>query len=411
MNSPVLDSPSPTPPSPKPPSPQSRRGGPVRLFTLDGSAALEKRLHHLCEQIRAALCGLLPPGKLEAILLAGGYGRGEGGVLSTPNGDQPYNDLEFYIFLHGNRHLNELRYGHPLEVLGQILTPQAGVDVDFKIASLDEFQRNPVSMFSYDLVSGHRQLLGRDDLFEPCAHHLLAENIPLMEASRLLMNRCSGLLFARERLDRRSRFTAEDADYVRRNIAKAALAFGDIILTVRGQYHWSCRERHHRLLALTPDPTLRFLDKVRSNHKVGVSFKLHPQRSNGVFSQLETHHAEVTALGLQLWLWLESLRLNVTFSSVRDYVEHPLDKCPETQAARNWLVNLKALGPGAGLLTPRCVRHPRERVLHALTLLLWEPDVLASTCWSERLHAELCTHSPDFSGMVCDYRTLWSRVN
>jgi len=406
MNSPVLDSPAPTPPPHS--SNPSRRSSPVRLFTIDGSAALEKRLHDLCEQIRAALCGLLPPGKLEAILLGGGYGRGEGGVLSTPNGDQPYNDLEFYIFLRGNRHLNELRYHRPLEVLGQILTPQAGVDVDFKIASFDEFKRSPVSMFSYDLVSGHHQLLGPAGLFDGCAQHRLAENIPLMEASRLLMNRCSGLLFARERLERRNRFTAEDADYVRRNIAKAALAFGDAILTVRGQYHWSCRERHHRLLELTPDPTLRCLDQVRRHHKVGVSFKLHPQRSNGVFSQLETHHAEVTALGLQLWLWLESLRLNTTFSSVKDYVDDPRDKCPGTYATRNWLVNLKTLGPKTGLA---CFRHPRERVLHALTLLLWEPDVMASHRWRKRLHAELCTYAPDFPGIICDYRTLWARVN
>ncbi len=385
-------------------------GSPTRLFTLDGSAGLENRLHDLCEQIRAALCGLLPRHKLEAVILGGGYGRGEGGVLSTPNGDQPYNDLEFYIFLRGNRHLNELRYHRPLEALGQILTPQAGVDVDFKIASFEEFMRSRVSMFSYDLVSGHRQVVGPDGLFESCAHHLAAENIPLSEASRLLMNRCSGLLFARERLDRKDRFTPEDADYVRRNIAKASLALGDAILTVRGQYHWSCRERHHRILELTPDPSLRCLEQVRRHHKVGVAFKLHPQRNNGVFSQLESHHAEVTALSLQLWLWLESLRLKANFSSVKDYVEDPRNKCPETNPLRNWLVNMKALGP-AQAMKSRFFRHPRERVRHALSLLLWEPDSLASSRWRKRLHAELCTHAPDFSGMVAAYQSLWSRVN
>lgn len=405
MNSPVLDRHSPPSPS------HVLRGADTRLFTLDGSASLENRLHVLCKQIRAALCGLLPPAKLEAVLLGGGYGRGEGGVLSTPNGDQPYNDLEFYIFLHGNRHLNELRYHRPLEVLGQILTPQAGVDVEFKIVSFEEFTRGPVSMFSYDLVSGHHQLLGPDGLFDGCAHHLVAENIPLAEASRLLMNRCSGLLFARERLDRKDRFTAQDADFVRRNIAKAALAFGDVILTARGHYHWSCRERHHRLLELSPDPTLRCLDQVRRHHKVGVAFKLHPQRSHGVLSQLESHHAEVTALGLQLWLWLESLRLNAAFSSVKDYVEDPRNKCPEAKAVRNWLVNMKVLGPRSGLITDRCFRHPRERSLHALSLLLWEPDALAASRWRKRLHAELCTLAPDFIGMISAYRSLWTRVN
>lgn len=406
MNSPLLaPADSPTPPL------RAALGVGPRLFTLDGSASLERRLHLLCEQIRAALCGLLPAEKLEAVLLGGGYGRGEGGVLTTADGERPYNDLEFYIFLRGNRHLNELRYHRPLEILGQILTPQAGVDVEFKIASFEEFARSPVSMFSYDLVSGHRQLLGPEKLFDACGHHLAAENIPLAEAGRLLMNRCSGLLFARERLDRKDRFTAEDADYVRRNIAKAALALGDVILTVRGQYHWSCRERHHRLLGLNPDPALRCLDQVRRHHKVGVAFKLHPHRSHGVLAQLESHHAEVTALSLQLWLWLESLRLDTSFSSVRDYLEAPLNKCPETQAARNWLVNLKAFGLRSGLVTGRCFRHPRERILNSLTLLLWEPEALASSRWRRRLHADLCTHAPDFPGMILAYRELWTRVN
>src|SRR5690606_26068981 len=153
-----------------------------------------------CQRIRGALRGLFPGSKLDAVLLGGGYGRGEGGVLSGPEGEHlPYNDLEFYVFLHGNRHLNELSYHRPLDVLGHILTPQIGIEVEFKLTTRSEFTRRPISMFSYDLLSGHRRLVGRDDLFDGCEHHTVAEDIPLAEATRLLMNRCSGLLFARER--------------------------------------------------------------------------------------------------------------------------------------------------------------------------------------------------------------------
>src|SRR5213075_351651 len=102
--------------------------------------------------------------RLEGLLLGGGYGRGEGGVLPTASGDRPYNDLEFYVFLRGNRHLNELRFGRALHVLGEILTPQAGVEVEFKIASLRELASTPISMFSYDLVVAHRWIIGNDEL-------------------------------------------------------------------------------------------------------------------------------------------------------------------------------------------------------------------------------------------------------
>ncbi len=381
----------------------------ARRFTIDGGEALESRLAVMCDRIRAALRGLLPPDKLDAVFLGGGYGRGEGGVLATPDGNQhPYNDLEFYVFLRGNRHLNELRYHRPLEVLGQILTPQAGVDVEFKITSLAEFTHSPISMFSYDLVSGHRRLLGHEDLLDACVHHTIAEHIPLTEAIRLLMNRCSGLLFARERLERKNRFTDADADFVQRNIAKAELAFGDVVLTAHGRYHWSCLERQRRLAALSPDRALPWLEQVGRHHAAGVFFKLHPERSTASLAQLRAEHEKVSALGLQLWLWLESLRLKTSFTSARDYVANPLNKCPETKPARNWLVNLKTLGPG---LRHHRFRHPRERILHSLPLLLWEPDALDSAHWRKRLQTELRSNAPGFTELVSAYRALWSHVN
>src|SRR4051812_46106922 len=247
-------------------------------FTIDGSAALEEHLGAICTKITAAIRGLIPRRRLQALALGGGYGRGEGGVLRTPQGDRPYNDLEFYVFVRGNRHLNDRRFGRALHVLGEILTKQAGIEVEFKIASLTELARAPVSMYSYDLLAGHRLLFGEAGVFGSCAHHLQAEKIPLAEATRLMMNRCSGLLFARERLEKPS-FTAADADFVRRNIAKAELAIGDAVLTVFHSYHWSVTERHRLLGALAPRAETPWLDAVHRHHAIGVNFKLHPERS------------------------------------------------------------------------------------------------------------------------------------
>src|SRR4051812_47179309 len=79
-------------------------------FTIDGDETLERHLARACAQVLSGVRGLIPAGKLEALLLGGGYGRGEGGVLRTPEGERPYNDLEFYVAIAGNRHVNELRY-------------------------------------------------------------------------------------------------------------------------------------------------------------------------------------------------------------------------------------------------------------------------------------------------------------
>ena len=378
-------------------------------FTADGSAELEQHLAVTCKKIAAGIRGLVPRKKLEAILLGGGYGRGEGGVLATPTGDRPYNDLEFYVCLRGNRHVNEGRFGHALHVLGEILTPQAGVEVEFKITSLREIAHNPISMFSYDLVMGHRWLVGGEELLENCAHHRAADQIPLSEATRLLMNRCSGLLFAKERLDKRE-FTSADADFVRRNIAKAELALGDAVLVAYGHYHWSVRERHRHLERIARIEALPWLDAVRRHHVTGVDFKLHPTRSTASRDELRAHHAPIATLAQTVWLWLESRRLRVNFDSARAYAESELNKCAETSGTRNLLVNLRTLGVRP-IFDGCAACHPRERIFNVMSLLLWEPAALQSPELLHFVQRELQTPAATFPEIMRAYRDLWSRVN
>lgn len=378
-------------------------------FTLDGSDELEQHLAQTCARIAAGLRGLLPPRKLEAVLLGGGYGRGEGGVLRTASGARPYNDLEFYVCLRGNRHLNERRFGHALHVLGEILTPQAGIEVEFKITSLRELSRSPVSMFAYDLVMGHRWLVGDDRLLAGCGRHRDAEQIPLTEATRLLMNRCSGLLFAAERLERRE-FTAADADFVRRNIAKAELALGDALLVTRHEYHWSVRERQRRVEAIEPTASTPWIVALRRHHLAGVEFKLHPVRSDEPHDVLAADHARVSELARTVWLWLEQQRMCARFESPRDYALSTLNKCRESNPRRNVLVNLRAFG-ARPLLERRAARHPRERVLNVLPLLLWDSTTLGSPELLQFVQRELQSEANGFAELVRDYRALWSTVN
>jgi hypothetical protein len=378
-------------------------------FTLDGSAELEQHLALTCSKIAAGLRGLLPARKLEAVLLGGGYGRGEGGVLQTAAGTRPYNDLEFYVCLRGNRHLNERRFGRALHVLGEILTPQAGAEVEFKITSLRELRRSPVSMFSYDLVMGHRWLVGDDRLLAECSHHRDAEQIPLAEATRLLMNRCSGLLFSLVKLQQ-PHFTAGDADFVGRNIAKAQLALGDALLVTRKEYHWSVQERQRRIEAIAATDPISWVHAVHRHHARGMEFKLHPVRSAATREMLRSEHGRVSALAREVWLWLEQQRMCTRFESPRDYAESTLNKVRDARAARNVLVNVRVLGIRP-LLERRASRHPRERVLNALALLLWESASVNSPEVLRLLQRDLQTEASSYPDLIDAYRALWAKVN
>jgi len=379
----------------------------VQRFTRDGSDNLEQHLHNACARVLAGVGELVEPKDLEGILLGGGYGRGEGGVLRTGTGDQPYNDMEFYVCLRGNPRANERRYGEALHRLGHELSHIAGVDVEFKVLSLAVLRRSPVTMFSYDLVAGHRWVLGEEGMLADCKSHEEAGQIPLYEAARLLMNRGAGLLFSRFYVDS-GVFTAANADFIHRNMAKAELALGDALLTAYGMYHWSCLERSARLKRFTSNLDVPWLDDVKRRHATGVQFKLHPRRGPESLDGLGARHAELSKLALQVFLWIEQRRLNQSFVSARDYALNFADKCPETRPWRNCLVNAVAFGPEI-LLTKQALRYPRERLFNSLALLLWEPALLIDSKLLRRVQGELRTSVRMLPALVEAFRSLWVR--
>jgi hypothetical protein len=342
---------------------------------------------------------------VEGLLLGGGYGRGEGGVLQTIDGERPYNDLEFYVFVRGNRHAFEFRHRDTLEQIGHNLSPSVGLEVEFKIMSLDELRRTPISMFFYDMIAGHKWLVGDDDLFRGCEQHRAAHLLPLSEATRLLMNRCTGLLFAREHLAVEP-FEDENADFIRRNIRKAQLAFGDAILAAFGRYHWSCRTRHERLNKLTVP--LPWRSALIAHHARGVDFKLHPVKSEEAREALTAELNDIIAFAGDLWLWLESRRLRHSFISARHYATNSEAKWPGAKRTRNLLQNLKLFRRP---LVRGAMRHPRERVLESLALLLWEPLALTDSTLRNLLTRNLRSQVTDRPTAVRRYAAIWSRVS
>jgi len=373
---------------------------------LNGIDALERHLANVCKKVLAGIGRIIPDQKLEGLALGGGYGRGEGGVLKTPAGDQPYNDLEFYVFVRGHLWLNERRYAKSLHQLGEKLSLVAGVELEFKITSAVKLRRSPQNLFYHDLVMGHRWLLGDDRLLAGCEHHGDARAIRLSEATRLLMNRCSGLLFAREKLEH-ERFPAEDADFVGRNIAKTELALGDAVLIAFGKYHWSCLERGQRLNDLATTEHLPWLDEVRQRHAAGVEFKLQPHRSSLSRDALQKHFREVSSLALRVWLWLENRRLDCDCRSVADYASSCINKWPDTNRWRNRLANVRVFGLRT-LLLSRNSRHPRERILNALAFLLWA-RAETSPALTRKVQRELLWTKS--TALIPAYRERWSRAS
>lgn len=348
---------------------------------------------------------MVPKERLEALVLGGGYGRGEGGVLHSDQGDQPYNDIEYFLFLNGSPRVNERRYGKALQTLGHDLSAMCGIEVEFKITSSLAFRSSPVSMFYYDLYTGHKTVLGTEGVFAGCEHHAEAHAIPLHEVTRLLFNRASGLHFASLRLMAKE-FGPEDADFCARNLAKAWLAMGDAVLAAAGHYHWSCRERHERLQILAGEQPQGLVPDLLSRHREGVRFKLRPAKTLLEREDLETRLAETTELMWRTWRLVEEKRLGVELPDALAYATLDHDLCPQHSWVKNMVLSFQHLGGGA-LGWPGPLRYPRERLLRALSLLLW---VQTDQKLSDKLLTSLLAE--DGAKVRSDtYLRLWQRFN
>ncbi len=201
--------------------------------------------HEIAKLLDGALAGIgaeigelcLP--KLSAVVLGGGYGRGEGGVLHTQQGDCLYNDLDFFVFADGASRRDALAIQNGLKGVSERWEKQLGIAVDFSpVKNVRALCRVSQTLMYQELLRGWKPVWGALDIGK-WIPALQPDELPFSEAARLLLNRGMGLMFAAERLSEET----PDADFVMRNMNKAVLGCGDALLLAAGCYRWHGEER------------------------------------------------------------------------------------------------------------------------------------------------------------------------
>lgn len=336
------------------------------------SAALQDYLDSL-----GAQAGKLPG--FRALLLGGGYGRGEGGIFRAAGGGAPrlYNDLEFYYFgtdpgapaLQAWAHEGEQRFG---------------IEMEFKVMSPEAMQRARPSMFYYDLMSRHVLVAG-DAAWVGALPQVLSDAaaIPPEEAARLLVNRGMSLLRCLRWSDGEIHLAE---GFCERIAAKLKLALADAVLCVTGRYHWSCLERDRRAADLPSDVPVPEL--LRSLHSEGVDFKLSPRHEGLAPTDWHQPLEELRAAWVSTFLWCEGRRRNTSFADARTYAGQRGRLFASEYAGANLLRHARDLRRKERV--PFSVTdHPRAAVWKSLALLLDRPADEAAAgrlLGAQRLH-------------------------
>ena len=222
-----------------------QENGPTRAagFTAVGDGEADAAVRDALPAIAAAVraCGL--PG-YAALLLGGGYGRGEGGVAP---GHRLANDLDFFVLLKApERTFPSL--AAKLKPVAEAFSARLGVDVDFTLRTAARLKHDARRIMVQELLRGHVVVDARAPGFDLAAWSGARERpaaaVPPGEAARLLMNRGMGLDLARRRLAANG--GVADA-FVLRNLNKAVLGAGDARLVAEGRYAWRLDDREAAL--------------------------------------------------------------------------------------------------------------------------------------------------------------------
>ena len=217
------------------------------------------------------------------LVLGGGYGRGEGGVVKRADGDGFFNDLDYFLFDENPEAPALAAWVSRVEREESALL---GIDVEIKRLRVEAVGDPSVSMMFADLVAGHVPVAGDAGFLERFREGLDFARLPAEEAVRLLWNRGSGLFFARCRTP-----VEGERSFVIRNHAKLKLALGDAWLCLRGCYAPHSRERGERLAAMEG---LAGVPRMHEWHAEAVAFKSRPVLDGVSWEVLEAEAAELT---------------------------------------------------------------------------------------------------------------------
>jgi len=219
-----------------------------------------------------------------AIILHGGYGRGEGSWIVENGEHRPYNDYDIFLIIEKKIPENELND------IRKCLAKEIGIKwVDIMQLHPDELSSLRLSIKNFDLKYASKVIYGDENILE-LIPEMDATQMPLVEGEILFFTRlwtllgCLGLKGVNQVL------RGEASRFFRNQMAKSVLAVVDVMLLLKGGYHPSYRERVRRVIELYPER-----DSIHELAKWALDEKLWPkviemsdEEVIGLYSQVQS---------------------------------------------------------------------------------------------------------------------------
>jgi len=283
---------------------------PYGRFTHSGGPALEQTITKIVAQVGETARRTLSSAEMTALLVLGGYGRGEGGVDRSSGEERLHNNIDFLVVSPDDRSSSaraKERFKHALTDLEKA----SGVGFDISFISMPRLKRSGSLVIWYDARFGHKLVIGEHDPFTPMTQ-FSRERIPPWDVRNLITNRGTLLLINDHIISNQQE---PDQRMLIRHAMKAIIGYGDALLFFLGDYDWSYREKRRRT-AVRRDVSSPF----RELYDTAMGFRFEPTYDDFLDLDLPKWLEEVRAAIEPVHRLCESRRLGVEEINWDDYL-------------------------------------------------------------------------------------------
>jgi len=257
---------------------------------------------------------------VRAIILCGGFGREEGGVIVSNGNVRIVNDFDMIVVVRGNYLWTYRKYHAQLELLAETLARKLSIkQIDISLKNIRFFFQNaPLTVANYELLNGHKVLYGDINLMELMPNYD-SQNIPLDEGTTYFWTRGSGLLLSARYFSDNNGIVAE---HNKENFViechKALIAMGDSILILKGKYHHSYVQRMHTIQHLDLSD-ISYREQIIPRYVAAIEHKVRPCFDDYYDRNLVDWWFEVQELFGKFFLFFEGQRLSKQIDNWIDY--------------------------------------------------------------------------------------------
>jgi hypothetical protein len=292
-------------------------------YTIYNNSDIDNQIDKYLKRIKDEILLLINPIEIKAIILAGGFGRGEGGIWYNNGIVKPVNDFDIIVF--PKRHFKKFKkkYFKDLNKIAEKIAIELEIkQIDINIGNYNKFYIRKFFLFytvnTYEIVNGHIFLFGNINI-NRLKNSYNSSKIPLIEGLKYLFTRGSGLLIAVYVNLSKKQIPLE---IIYNEINKCYLAFGDSYLILKKQYHYSYAQRINIASLQTfecPNGEI-----IKRKYIDSLNWKLKPEKISADFD-LESELKNQIKLFIQYFLYFEQERLKVHFNNIYEYYKY-LDK-------------------------------------------------------------------------------------